>query len=206
MKKTSFQLLLLFCCINSNLLLAQSSEPQLRILVVNCFDPASTSFRKNKKELLSEVADSLRFYLLEMIEKSNTGMGSMVDNKFTDLSGSTDRLDSLRVQQQADFVMAILNVEAEFVKTEVEVERQDDGSKKRTARYDLCTTINYLLAGKNSTYIERKEMVCEFFTERTVMSGLLAAGPDLVGKHKWVFRAARKNAAAYFDYIRSSLQ
>ena len=156
MKKTSFQLLLLFCCINSNLLLAQSSEPRLRILVVNCFDPASTSFRK-----------------------------------FTDLSGSTDRLDSLRVQQQADFVMAILNVEAEFVKTDVEVERQDDGSKKRTARYDLCTTINYLLAGKNSTYIERKEMVCEFFTERTVMSGLLAAGPDLVGKHKWVFRAAR---------------
>jgi len=38
------------------------------------------------------------------------------------------------------------------------------------------------------------------------MSVLLAAGPDLVGKSKWVFRSARKNAAAYDDYIRNSLQ
>lgn len=205
MKNYYFRLWLLFCCISSTGLFAQSADPPFRILVVNCFDPAGTSFRKNKKELLNDVADSLRFYLAELTNRDNTGKGIMPEERLSGLNDNAGRLDSLRVQNAADFVIAILNVEAEFVKTDVDVEIQNDGSKKRTARYDLCTTFNYLLADKKGSYIERKENVCEFFTERSVMSGLLAAGPDLVGKSKWVFRSARKNAAAYYDYIRSSL-
>ena len=204
--KINWFLLLLFCSVNCDPVLAQSTDSLPKVLVVNGYDPSSTSFRKNKKELLSEVADSLRYYLMEIIERENAGKVSLAEQRVVPLGDSTDWLDNLLQQKQTDFVIVILNVEAEFVKTDVEVERQDDGSKKRTARYDLCSTINYLLAGKKDAYSERKEIVCEFFTERTVMSGLLAAGPDLVGKSKWVFRSVRKNAVAYVDYIRSALQ
>lgn len=204
--KIKWLLLPLFWSAFSDPTLAQTADTLPKILVVNSYDPSSSSFRKNKKELLSEVADSLRYYLAEIFERENAARVSLADQRVLLLNDSTDGLDSFFRQKQVDYVIIILNVEAEFVKTDVEVERQDDGSKKRTARYDLCTTFSYLLAAKNGSNIERKEMVCEFFTERTVMSGLLAAGPDLVGKSKWVFRSARKNAAAYFDYIRSSLQ
>jgi len=204
--KRNWFLLLLFCSVISDPVGAQSADTLPQVLVVNGYDPSSTSFRKNKKELLSDVADSLRYYLKEMIERENAGKVSLAEHRVVPLGDSTGWLDNLLQQKQTDFVIVILNVEAEFVKTDVEVERQDDGSKKRTARYDLCSTINYLLAGKKDTYSERKEIVCEFFTERTVMSGLLAAGPDLVGKSKWVFRSVRKNAIAYVEYIRSSLQ
>lgn len=206
MKRNYLLLLVLFGSVKSNPVLAQTAEAQYRILIVNGFDPSSSKIRKNKKELLSEVADSLRYYLMEKMEGANMGKVGLAEQKFVAAGDSSGWLDSLLLQKQAQYVIVILNVEAEFVKTDVDVERQDDGSKKRTARYDLCSTVNYLLAGKTGTYIERKEIVCEFFTERTVMSGLLAAGPDLVGKSKWVFLSVRKNAGAYFDYIRSSLQ
>ncbi|HRG83880.1 MAG TPA: hypothetical protein PLO99_15275 [Chitinophagaceae bacterium] len=204
--KINWFLLLLFCSVNCDPVLAQSTDSLPKVLVVNGYDPSSTSFRKNKKELLADVADSLRYYLMEKMEGANMGKVSLAEQRVVNLGDSSGWLDSLLLQKQVSFVIVILNVEAEFVQTDVDVERQDDGSKKRTARYDLCTTFNYLLAGKAGSFIERKEIFCEFFTERTVMSGLLAAGPDLVGKSKWVFRSARKNAAAYFDYIRSSLQ
>lgn len=206
MKRKYFLPWIISCCIYSTMLIAQSADLTPRILVVNCYDPAATSYRKNKKELLQDVADSLRLYLVDLINSKNAGKGIISEKRLSGLNENTGWLDSLLVQHQADIVIAILNAEAEFVKTDVDVEIQYDGSKKRTARYDLCTTFNYLLAGKNGSYIERKEHVCEFFTERSVVSGLLAAGPDLVGKSKWVFRSARKNAAVYFDYIRNSLR
>ena len=158
--KINWFLLLFFCSVNCDSVLAQSTDSLPKVLVVNGYDPSSTGFRKNKKELLSDVADSLRYYLMEIIERENAGKVSLAEQRVVPLGDSTDWLDNLLQQKQTDFVIVILNVEAEFVKTDVEVERQDDGSKKRTARYDLCSTINYLLAGKKDAYSERKEIVC----------------------------------------------
>jgi hypothetical protein len=180
---------------------AQSGKQDQLILVVNCFDVSGTRFRNNKKELLAGLADSIRFQLSEKINVSGAGKAVNIEQTV-----STAMIDSLLRQHDAAAAIAILNIAPEFEQKEVNVERASDGSKKRTARYDLCSSVIYMLITRNGSTNEREERNCEFFTERTVMSGLLAAGPDLVGKSKWVYRSVGKNVTDYFEYIIPFLQ
>ncbi|HVE62029.1 MAG TPA: hypothetical protein VNA26_09425, partial [Chitinophagaceae bacterium] len=69
--------------------------------------------------------------------------------------------------------------------------------KTRTASFDICAVINYQFYYKEAKISDWKTTVCEFFTERSVLSGLLAAGPDIVGKRKHAVKIVRKNAVAY---------
>lgn len=180
---------------------AQAGKQDKVILVVNCFDASGTRFRNNKKELLAGLADSIRFHLAAKIDASGAGKSVIIQQTV-----SNDLIDSLLRQYDAAAAIAVLNIAPEFEQTEVNVERESDGSKKRTAKYDLCSSVIYMLITRNGSTNEREERHCEFFTERNVMSGLLAGGPDLVGKSKWVYRSVSKNVADYFEYIIPFLQ
>lgn len=99
-------------------------------------------------------------------------------------------------RNNASIAIVIKNINAFFHQTDVEVTR-GQGGKERTASYDICAIITYRLYKNNGNFNDSEISTCEFFTKRSVMSGLLAAGPDIVGKKESVFKIVRKNALHY---------
>ena len=164
------------------------------ILVINSFDVMPEKFRKNKKELFVELADSLKQILFESTPAPN-GKMIIVPELVKDTAALNSAIDSLMSFNAASKAIVIMNLDAFFNQTGVEVTRDASG-KSRVASYDLCAYVRYrLYHGSKST--DSPISTCEFFTNRSVVSGLFAAGPDIVGKKKHVFRIIRKNALEY---------
>ena len=61
---------------------------------------------------------------------------------------------------------------------------RDGSHKDREASYDINADVDYTLYDESKKIKEFHTQVFEFFTTRNVVSGLLAAGPDVVGKRK----------------------
>ena len=66
--------------------------------------------------------------------------------------------------------------------------------------------IRYLLYNNAGMMRKTETKVFEFFTERSVASGLLAGGPDIVGKSKHAFKIVQKNAEQYLREIKFDLE
>ena len=97
-----------------------------------------------------------------------------------------DDMIQLLVQYKASRIIFLDWVDVRFHQTHVEVEKTDSG-KERTAYYDICGEIKVTHLEPYKSMHDVQEKVCEHFTDRSVMSGLLAAGPDVVGKKKHTF-------------------
>ena len=165
------------------------------ILVINSFDVAAEKYRKNKKELFLELTDSLKQILYESTPAPN-GKMIIIPALFKDTIALGNIIDSLMLQNSASRAIVIMRLDAYFNQTGVEVTKDDNG-KSRVASYDLCANINYRLYHNGEKWTHSKITNCEFFTSRSVASGLFAAGPDIVGKKKHVFKIVRKNALEY---------
>jgi hypothetical protein len=163
------------------------------ILVINSFDVISAKVRKNKKELFMQLADSLRQIIYEVSPAPN-GKMIAVPELIKDTSDSN--IHSLMVQNNAAKAIVIKTLDVYFDQTGVEVTRDASG-KNRVASFDICSFVRYRLYNIEDTAIESGIGTREFFTHRNVMSGLLAAGPDIVGKKKHAFEAIRKNGLEY---------
>ena len=165
------------------------------ILVINSFDIMSGKFRKNKKELFMELTDSLKQILYESTPAPN-GKVIIIPGIIKDTSALNNTIDSLMLQNDASTAIIIRKLDAFFNQTGVEVTKDSDG-KSRVASYDLCANIDYRLCQSKTKVNDSRISTCEFFTNRSVVSGLFAAGPDIVGKKKHVFKILRKNALEY---------
>ncbi len=173
----------------------QSDSVPGNILVINSYDVNSEKFRKNKKELFVELTDSLKQILFEATPAPN-GKMIIISEFVKDTSALNHIVDSLMLHNSASKAIVIMKLDAFFNQTGVEVTKDSDG-KSRVASYDLCATINYRLYQSGTNASDAKISTCEFFTNRSVVSGLFAAGPDIVGKKKHVFKIVRKNAEEY---------
>ena len=165
------------------------------ILVINSFDVMSKKYRKNKKELFLELTDSLKQILYESTP-APTGKVITIPELVKDTLALDNIIDSLMSLNKASRAIVIMKVDAFFNQTGVEVTKDPDG-KSRVASYDLCANIGYRLCVRGAKPNDSKIINCEFFTNRSVVSGLFAAGPDIVGKKKHVFKIVRKNALEY---------
>jgi len=167
------------------------------ILVINSFDVAAEKYRKNKKELFLELTDSLKQILYESTPAPN-GKMIIIPALFIDTITLGNIIDSLMLQNRASRAIVIMRLDTYFNQTGVEVTKDDNG-KSRVASYDLCANINYRLYHNGAKWSHSKITNCEFFTTRSVVSGLFAAGPDIVGKKKHVFKIVRENALEYLS-------
>ena len=165
------------------------------ILVINAFDVAAEKYRKNKKELFLELTDSLKRILYESTPAPN-GKMIIIPALFKDTTALGNIIDSLMLQNSASRAIVIMRLDAFFNQTGVEVTKDNNG-KNRVASYDLCANIKYRLYHKGVKWSQSGITNCEFFTSRSVVSGLFAAGPDIVGKKKHVFKIVRENALEY---------
>ena len=118
----------------------------------------------------------------------------------TDVIKNTENNDTIYFnlinEYHASKAIVIKTLDAYFEQTRVEVVKEADG-KKRTASYNICSSAKYFLYNRTSKVKESETKLCKFFTERNVLSGFLAAGPDIVGKSKYAFKIIQDNAKEY---------
>ena len=175
-----------------------SGATRNRTLIINAFDPHHSDYRKNKKELFGKLADSLKYLLAQNIGKDNSKEPVIIGDLLPAVLDSRSSLDSLLILYNANSAIVIKHLNAFFEQTNIEVTRENDGSKSREASYDICSEIDYVLYESNSEPTPNKTRICEPFTTRNVISGLFAAGPDIVGKSKHAFVIVGKNAEKLF--------
>lgn len=170
-----------------------------RILIINAFDASKMKARDNKKELFAELADSLKQYLAKEIN-GYSGFKAVVSEQLvtniTDIS-----LDSVLQKYDCTSAIKINSLNVYFEQTDVEVTKISKGSKSRNASYDLCAVVQYHYYKTQEPIVPLEKMNCRFFANRNVASGLLAAGPDVVGKRKYTFTAIEENAVLFVSQL-----
>ena len=162
------------------------------IIIINAFDPSDSKARKNKQELFTELADSLKEYLNYFLTGKNVTKTTIIPELLKDISDT--HLQDIMAQKEATMAIVILKLNVYFEQTGVEVTKDYDGTKSRDASYDICCDASYNIYQPGVSIVPVEETNCEFFTKRDVASGLLAAGPDVVGKKKYTYAMVRKNA------------
>lgn len=204
------KLFILLCFISENIVgqdssaikNAKAAEQTLpSILIVNSFDVNRLDYRKNKKVLFAELADSLKSYLSVKIISLKLGTPTIVNELMPPVYDSINHLDSLFTQYNTSTVLVIKSLNVFFQNSGETVERGSDGKREKTIRYDLCTAIEYVVYSRDARKRETKIEDCEFFTDRT-SSGTFSiqAGPDIVGKKKHTYKAVNKNAERFVKY------
>jgi hypothetical protein len=180
---------------DTNPAMSPADSLQGNILVINSYDVMSQKFRKGKKELFLELTDSLKQILYESTPAPN-GKMIIIPTLLKDTITLGSAIDSLLLQNGASRAIVIMSLDAFFNQTGVEVSKDENG-KSREASFDLCANINYRLYQKGAQWSHSKITNCKYFTTRSVVSGFFAAGPDIVGKKKHVFKIVRANALEY---------
>ena len=167
-----------------------------KILIINSFDAQSINARKNKKLLFAELADSLKQMLYAEMDLRIPAERIVVP-EIINAHGRDSVYFDLIKKHNATKAIVIKNVNAYFNQTGLEVTRGSDGKKERSASYDIVAEVEYTLYGDTSRLKKFETKVWQYFNDRSVVSGLLAAGPDIVGKHKHAFKIVRENAKEF---------
>jgi CHAT domain-containing protein len=167
---------------------------QEKFLVINSFDAMSMDARKNKKELFAQLADSLKKILSGKLEPTYKELVIIYPDR---VPATDSNIFSLMTERGASTAIVIKNIDVHFEKTGVEV-TGEKGNKERTVSFDICSAITYALYDADEKIKESEVNLCEAYTERSAFSGLLAVGPDIVGKRKDAFRMLTKNVDKLF--------
>ncbi len=99
----------------------------------------------------------------------------------------------------ASDAIVITSFDVYFNQTEVVVTRDEDGSKSREANYDIVSKIRYLWYDQNGFYRDEEIDVSRFHSTRSVLSGLLAAGPNVVKQQEEVYTIVEENTIRYLN-------
>ena len=179
-----------------------------RILIINSFNAQLINARKNKKELFAELADSLRYMLKNELDRTQSGY---IRREVTVIPGFVQYIqgnDSAYVKlingHSNTKLIVIKDLNAFFTQTGVEVTKDASG-KSRVASFDINADIVYEVYNEKGLVKEFRTQTFEFFTERSVLSGVFAGGPDIVGKRKHAFKIVQKNAQQFIREMKPYL-
>jgi hypothetical protein len=174
------------------------------VLVVNACDPGAFHARKKKESLFVEIADSLKNYIADQLQTRYGFTARIIDLPIPDNGNRSTVTDSLIRTYQAGYLVLFDTLDVYFQQTHVDVSGTK-GNKERVAYYDICADIHYCLFAPGKLLQADLNKTRDFFTSRKVISGLLAAGPDIVGKKKDAFRMADNNAHGFLWKVGSLL-
>lgn len=175
-----------------------------KILIINSFNAGSMNARKNKELLFAELADSLKQMLYDEMDTKIPAERIVIPELIISPSNDSVYFDLIR-KHSATKAIVIKNLNAYFDQTGVEVTREDN-HKHREASYDIVADVDYTLYNDSTKIKEFHTKVSEFFTTRSVFSGLLASGPDIVGKYKHAFKIIKKNAEQFVRELKAELE
>ncbi|HEX7902624.1 MAG TPA: hypothetical protein VF487_02015 [Chitinophagaceae bacterium] len=175
-------------------------EPQ-KIILLNTCNFATKKIRDKKEELFISLTDSLMLWASGKIT-DKTGIRTQVLTGYTDLAGNTDSTVLAQLKEyNASHAIILYSFNVFFNQTHVDVVKNLDGKKDRTAYYDIVADIDYSfysIAGllKNKTILKKR-----FHSSRSVISGLLAVGPNVVAQRKDARDIMLENGQDFLNYF-----
>lgn len=184
--------------------IVKNERPIQRVLIINSFDAQSIKARKNKEALFAELADSLKQMISAEMDTRIPAERIVVPGLIIFNDNDSVYFDLIK-KYSATKAIVIKNLNAYFEQTGVQVTK-DGNHKDREASYDINGDVDYVLYSESKKIREFHIGVFEFFTTRNVVSGMLAAGPDIVGKYKHAFRIIQKNAEQFVKEVKVEMK
>jgi hypothetical protein len=160
-----------------------------KLLVANLHNVKTQNYRDNKDELFVTLIE-------EAINRTASVLGKGFETAAIVEQGLTGNADSLMEKQQATHGVFITNFNAYFDQTRVEVTKTDTG-KEREAFYDIVVEIGYSLRSIDQQPFDTIIIARRHHSSRSVLSGLLAAGPNIVSNRGDALEGVQVNADLY---------
>lgn len=172
-----------------------------KIILLNAFDIKARSYRENKEELFIALTNEMMDTAAKRINLK-TGIITEAIPGFTDIKGNSDSImHQLLIKKQSTHAIVITFYDIYFDQTGVNVSRDYDGTKKREAFYDIIARVTYTMYNNDSMYKYIDMNRSRFHSSRNVMSGLLAAGPNVVVQKKDARDMSMDNIQQYINYF-----
>jgi hypothetical protein len=202
-----FLLLLVSCTAPKNIISYTSrtipiyavDPPPQKIILLNNYDVAAKKYRDNKEQLFLQLIDTMMYWASKRIN-DNTGIETEVIRGYTPAYGDST-IFRLIADHKATHAITVSNFDVSFEQTRVDVTKDNSGSKSREAYYDIVADISYSLYAHNSLIKQRDLHQSRFHSSRSVASGLLAAGPNIVVKKDDAYRIVMEIWQQYLNYF-----
>jgi len=167
------------------------------IVVANSFDVAQSKYRDNKEKqfvmLLNHAVRHTDFQIDKQVDaKSFFEEGLLIPPATRD---SSTRI--LMNAYNATHAILITSFNIYFEQTDVVVTETEGGGKSREAFYDIIAKIGYSFRDRKGTLYDTLISVRKFHSSRSVISGLLAAGPNIVSNTEESLGGVEANVELY---------
>ena len=173
--------------------------PPKKIILLNNYDVASKKYRDNKEQLFLRLIDTMMYWAGKRIN-DNTGIETQVIRGYT-LANGDSTIYRLIADHKATHAISVSDFDVSFEQTRVDVTKDNSGSKSREAYYDIVADISYSLYAQGSLIRQRDLHQSRFHSSRSVASGLLAAGPNVVVQKDDAYRIAMEIWQQYLNYF-----
>ena len=176
-----------------------ADPPPQKIILLNNYDVTAKKYRDNKEQLFLQLIDTMMYWAGKRIN-DNTGIGTKV------IRGYTPAIDDsaiyrLIADHKATHAITVSNFDVAFEQTRVDVTKDNSGSKSRQAYYDIVADISYSFYAHNSLIKQRDLHQSRYHSSRSVASGLLAAGPNVVAQRDDAYRIVMEIWQGYLNYF-----
>lgn len=169
--------------------------PSLVVMTTD-YDVAESKFRPAKEELFVQVRDSM---LTDLVSEWMSRSTSTVKREAASESHYSDSaIQALLDRYQADDLILLRKLDIRFIQTGVDVEKTESG-KSRTAHYDIESEAVYGWYNRQGLVKEYPVRVARHHSDRSVISGLLAAGPGIVSNKRDAFEMGSANVHRFVD-------
>ncbi|MEQ1585179.1 MAG: hypothetical protein ABL895_04830 [Cyclobacteriaceae bacterium] len=165
------------------------------IVLANAFDVQAMKYRDNKEKQFQQLIEHTLRHMNGEIKKRSDAEVLIEDRKPT-IKIQSDSLKQYMSQLNATHAILITAFNAYFDQTEVVVTETESG-KNREAFYDLVVEIGYDLRYSNQPGFDTLISLRKFHSSRSVLSGLLAAGPNIVSNTEDVVDGIHANVNAF---------
>jgi hypothetical protein len=184
-------------------------EDTVDFLFVNRFIPDALDYKnENKTEVYKIGLESYIKGLKDGFDKNKKFFLILADTTLPSHSAhepaynlSMDVIGILCEEYNPDYILSLDNYDLFFDK-EVEVQEYDDGSKSKTAYYDLVLNTYLTIYSINGAVLDKlKEELRILHDERGVVSGLFAVGPSLGKADDNVLKISNELGEKFIEYF-----
>ena len=201
-------ILLLVSCTAPNSMISYTSrtipvyavdpQPQ-KIILLNNYDVAARKYRDNKEQLFLQLIDTMMYWAAKKIH-DNAGIETEVIRGYTPANGDSS-ISALISFHKASHAITVNYFDVAFEQTHVDVTKDKDGSKSREAYYDIVSDISYSFYADDSLIKKRDLHESRYHSSRSVASGLLAAGPNVVVQRDDAYSIVQESWQEYLNYF-----
>ena len=177
---------------------AVDPSPQ-KIVLFNNYDVSAKKYRDNKAQLFLQLIDTMMYWAATRI-RENAGIETEVIRGYTPANGDS-AIYRLIAGHKATHAITVSNFDVSFEQTRVDVTKDNSGSKSREAYYDIVADISYSFYAQSSLVKQRDLHRSRFHSSRSVASGLLAAGPNVVAQRDDAYRIVIESWQEYLNYF-----